>query len=120
MVRIKLSGVNDSVLVEYLGLYAGLDWKRTWSTDEFMVGVFEFKPHLRNGDVVVVLIVESDNHLDECNIWLHPHGITGNTAGGLLDGPKTVYWHKVRDDILELADKNGWSCEVEKASYRRK
>jgi hypothetical protein len=120
MVRIKLGGVNTSVLLEFLGLRTGLDWKRTWSTNEFVIGVFEFKPHLPSGDAVIVLVVENDNHEDECNIWMHPHGIDALNSWGLWQLKIAAFWHTLRDDILELADKNEWFYEVEKASYRGK
>ncbi|MCK5151008.1 MAG: hypothetical protein KAQ65_04170 [Candidatus Thorarchaeota archaeon] len=115
MAEIKFEGVNSSILLEYLGTYTDVSWKKTWSFEGMVVGFFEFKPRLLHGDCVVNLIVEIDSITDKSNVRIKPHGGGGSRHDR---GRIETFWKKIRADLVALANEHCWKFEIVKPKYR--
>ncbi len=124
MTEINLEQVSTDKLFEFLGSNESLNWKRTWTNNEKLIGVFEYDPysadeeaHAIYGDGVVILIAESDSRLDKCKIWIHEYGgyVHQSNRG---KWPFTVLRNKLIDGVLEFADRNDWDAQQEHKTYR--
>ncbi len=115
MVHIVLEGINTSILLEYLGIYSDLDWKKTWSFEGMLIGFFEYKPKMYSGDCVLNVIVESDELTRQCHIQIHAHGGSGSMRSwNILE----QFLGEFRRSLINLAEKNQWSYLIEKLHYK--